>query len=80
MSLGSGSNKPATNGTGTKSIKDLEKEKVQASIWGSNTHTAKPSTGSNSLFGASSVGAGTGGSGSGATTGSFSSGGDDLLL
>lgn len=69
LSLGTGATKPATGAAGSagKSIKDLEKEKAMAGLWGGQ----KPSGGSN-------AGAGAGGFGSFGN--STSSGGDDLLL
>ncbi|KAK7023088.1 ENTH-domain-containing protein [Favolaschia claudopus] len=76
MSLGSSAPaKPATSGagTGTKSIKDLEKEKAMAGLWGSGgQQQQKPA---NMGMG---MGMGMGGMG-GAQTSSSSSGFDDLL-
>ncbi|KAJ6455434.1 hypothetical protein C8R45DRAFT_1036341 [Mycena sanguinolenta] len=79
MSLGSSSAaaKPATPGAGAtsggKSIKDLEKEKAMAGLWGSGQQQQqKPAA-----MGSGMMGMGTGGMGSGFTT--SSSGLDDLL-
>ncbi|KAK2465289.1 hypothetical protein APHAL10511_002643 [Amanita phalloides] len=75
MSLGSGS-KPATPPAGTKSIKDLEKEKSQAALWGSQTKSKSPvgmMNNANNTFGSfgnSSLGSG----------GQSNGGNDDLLL
>lgn len=68
MSLGTGSSaaKKAPVTTGAKSIKDLEKEKAQAGIWG-NSGTAQNKPMGMGLFGATSGG-------------SAGAGGDDLLL
>ena len=74
MSLGSSSAKPAgaaPTAGGGKSIQQLEKEKAQASIWGSGARASKPPQG-NDLFG--SFG------GSTTTTTSAAGGADDLLL
>ncbi|KAJ7726484.1 hypothetical protein B0H16DRAFT_264895 [Mycena metata] len=75
MSLGSGAAKPATpaaGGAGGKSIKDLEKEKATAGLWGSGAgQKAQPA-----MMG-SGMGMGMGGMGGGAS--SSSSGFDDLL-
>ncbi|PFH54025.1 hypothetical protein AMATHDRAFT_136397 [Amanita thiersii Skay4041] len=70
MSLGS-TPKPAPAISGNKSIKDLEKEKAQAALWGSRSQPPKGPMGSMSAFG--SFGTSTSGAGT-------SSGGDDLLL
>lgn len=68
MSLGSA--KPGTTNTGpAKSMKDLEKEKASAGIWGASTQQAKPQ-----------MGMGLGGTSMGGFGGkSTSSGLDDLL-
>ncbi|KAF8506336.1 hypothetical protein JB92DRAFT_732640 [Gautieria morchelliformis] len=65
---GPGSSSSATAG---KSMKDLEREKAQAGIWGaSQGQTKQASVGAFGAFGSSSVGGSSGGGG----------GGDDLLL
>lgn len=64
MSLGAAPSSGATAAPGKKSIKDLEKEKANAGLWGGQ----KPQQGANA-FGAF-----------GDNMGSSSSGGDDLLL
>ncbi|KAF7974754.1 hypothetical protein HWV62_11341 [Athelia sp. TMB] len=70
MSLGSGSSTAAKGPTGPgKSIKDLEKEKAQAGIWGA----AKPAAAGAGGFGSFGGGFGTSGGGG-------AGGGDDLLL
>ncbi|KAL0960965.1 hypothetical protein HGRIS_005962 [Hohenbuehelia grisea] len=75
MSLGS-SAKPATGaGTQNKSIKDLQQEKVNASLWGGAGKPAGNAGGANAFGSFGGMG---GGSGGGA--GASSSGGDDLLL
>jgi len=83
MSLGSSTgNKPAAAGIGAnKSIKDLEKEKAQAGIWGSGQQSqqqrpgAMGGTGAFGQFGSGSF------VGSGPASSSASAGGaDDLLL
>ncbi|KAH8108517.1 hypothetical protein DFH11DRAFT_1747615 [Phellopilus nigrolimitatus] len=74
MSLGSsGTPKRTASGAGgAKSMKDLEKEKVQASIWGGGgQHKSSASMG---------MGSGLGGLGSTAGTSASSAGADDLLL
>ncbi|KAF8631013.1 hypothetical protein AX15_002626 [Amanita polypyramis BW_CC] len=71
MSLGS-SSKPGTPKVGAKSIKDLEKEKAQAALWGSQTKSKSP-MGNNNAFGSF----GNPGFGSGTQS---SGGNDDLLL
>ncbi|KAJ7162968.1 ENTH-domain-containing protein [Mycena filopes] len=80
MSLGSGAAKPATpgaGGAGGKSIKDLEKEKVTAGLWGSGAGTGQKAQ--PAMMG-SGMGMGMGGMGGGASSGfSSSSGLDDLL-
>jgi epsin len=81
MSLGSSASKPATGGGGGKSIKDLEKEKAQAGIWGSGQNGGVASSGGMGgfgNFGGSSFG-GSSGSGGAVSSGS-TGGGDDLLL
>ncbi|OCB91075.1 ENTH-domain-containing protein [Sanghuangporus baumii] len=81
MSLGS--SKPTSpSAGGTKSIKDLEKEKAQASIWGGvgqGGAAAKPGGANSMEFG---LGNGTFGASSGTSTSASgtSAGGDDLLL
>lgn len=79
LGLGSSSAKPATPAAGgSKSMKDLEKEKAQAGIWNASQNRTHQSQGSFSGFGAFA-----GASGSGAAAGGSSaatSGGDDLLL
>jgi epsin len=71
MSLGSSAKQ--SSATGTKSIKDLEKEKATAGIWGAGQK--KPAQGQFGDFG------NFGGSGAGGnTTTTSSGGGDDLLL
>lgn len=70
MSLGSAGAKPATPGAGSKSIKDLEREKAQAAIWGSSGG-ASAATGA-SIWGTSASGSAGGASAAGAA--------DDLLL
>ncbi|KAF9464153.1 hypothetical protein BDZ94DRAFT_1216949 [Collybia nuda] len=69
LSLGTSASKPATATTSSagKSIKDLEKEKAMAGLWGGQ----KPSGGPN---------AGVGVGGFGSFNNSTSNGGDDLLL
>ncbi|KAF8627461.1 hypothetical protein AX17_006274 [Amanita inopinata Kibby_2008] len=71
MSLG-GVSKPATANPGVKSIKDLEKERAQASLWGSQTHPKAPARNINTFgtFGSASSGAGAAAGGDA----------DDLLL
>ncbi|KAJ6477173.1 hypothetical protein C8R47DRAFT_655632 [Mycena vitilis] len=71
MSLGSGTPKPATPGGG-KSIKDLEKEKTMAGLWGAGGQ--KPAQAQAPVMG-SGMGMGMGGMGGS----SSSSGFDDLL-
>jgi len=85
MSLGSSTgSKPTSSGTGaTKSIKDLEKEKAQAGIWGSGLQPQQQRSGGGAMGGAGGFGNFGGGSfgGSGAASSSASAGGaDDLLL
>lgn len=86
MSLGSSKpTTPSASAGGTKSIKDLEKEKAQASIWGGvgGVGGAKPGGG---FGGASSMGFGVGAGTFGASninanaSSGTSTGGDDLLL
>ncbi|ESK87476.1 epsin domain-containing protein [Moniliophthora roreri MCA 2997] len=74
MSLGS--SKPSTPVGAGKSIKDLEKEKASAGLWGSTGGGAKPPMGNANSFGAF------GGTsmGSGASTSGSGNAGDDLLL
>jgi epsin len=73
LSLGGGTAKPVGGASGAgKSIKDLEKEKAMAGLWGGQ----KPGGGSNAGAGA---GAGAGGFGSFGNS-TLSGGGDDLLL
>ncbi|KAF7357396.1 ENTH-domain-containing protein [Mycena sanguinolenta] len=83
MSLGSGSGsggaaKPATPGAGAasggKSIKDLEKEKAMAGLWGSGQQPQKPAA-----MGSGMMGMGMGGGGMGGGFSASSSGVDDLL-
>jgi epsin len=71
MSLGSSVNKPTTGGGGGKSIKDLEKEKAQAGIWGSGQKGPGASGGAMDGFG---------NFGGSSFSGSSNTGGDDLLL
>lgn len=88
MSLGSSpsNNKSAATGTGAnKSIKDLEKEKAQAGIWGSGPQSQQQQQRPGGMaMGGSGFGqfGGTSFSGSGAVSSSSASagGGDDLLL
>jgi epsin len=86
MSLGSSTtgSKPTGSGTSaTKSIKDLEKEKAQAGIWGSGQQQQQQRPGGGAMGGAGGFGNFSGGSfgGSGAASSSTSAGGaDDLLL
>jgi epsin len=86
MSLGSSTgNKPAAGGTGAnKSIKDLEKEKAQAGIWGSGQQSQQQKPGGGAMGATGAFGQFGSGSfvGSGAATSSSASagGGDDLLL
>jgi epsin len=68
MSLGNSSTKPATGSTGNKSMKDLEKEKSNAGLWGGAG--GKPQTPQQNAFG----------SFGNAAPASSSGGGDDLLL
>jgi epsin len=80
MSLGSAAGKPAAGGAGGKSIKDLEKEKAQAGIWGSGQ---KPGGGGlgNAMGGFGNFGGGSSfGGSSGAVSSGSAGGGDDLLL
>ena len=79
MSLGSSAsnNKPVASGTGAnKSIKDLEKEKAQAGIWGSGLQSQQQRPGG----GPGAFGNFGGGSFGGPGVASSSGGGDDLLL
>lgn len=73
MSLGGGS-KPATSSAGSKSMKALEKEKAQASLWGgSQTKSPMSSGNNNDIFGSfGNAGLGNGGK--------INGGNDDLLL
>lgn len=72
MSLGS-SSKPAASSAGAKSMKALEKEKAQASLWGSQTKSPMSSGNNNDIFGSfGNAGLGNGGKSNG--------GNDDLLL
>lgn len=72
MSLGSSAAKPAA-ATAGKSIKDLEKEKAQASIWGGGgAGAAKPAQ--------SQWGAFAGAPASSSSSNAAGGGGDDLLL
>jgi len=49
MSLGSaGASKPAGGSAGTKSMRDLEKEKAQAGIWGTQNQTRLPAAAASS--------------------------------
>jgi epsin len=76
MSLGGTASKSFGSAPAAKSIKDLEKEKSQAALWGSQTR-AKPSMaamGSASAFGPFGT------AGLGTSTQSSGSGNDDLLL
>ncbi|KAF7289459.1 Epsin domain-containing protein [Mycena chlorophos] len=64
MSLGSSAPKPAANSTGSKSIKDLEKEKANAGLWGGQPQQSgvrQPTMGSG--FGGASMSSGGGSSG-----------------
>lgn len=74
MSLGGSSTSANKSAGGSKSIKDLEKEKAQAGIWGAQQKPATMGSG----FG--SFGSGSFGGASGGASTSASSGGDDLLL
>jgi epsin len=74
MSLGSSAKQTAT---GTKSIKDLEKEKAAAGIWGAGQK--KPAQGQFGDFG-NFGGSGSGAGGNATTTTTGGGGGDDLLL
>lgn len=70
MSLGSAAtSKPSAPGGAGKSIRDLEKEKAEAGIWGAQSQTRPPATGGFGSFAA--AGSGVGGAPAGA---------DDLLL
>lgn len=69
MSLGSSGIKPSGSAVGGKSMKDLEKEKAQAGIWGAGSGGG--SGGTSSLF---DIGSNTPSSNAGAGAG------DDLLL
>ncbi|KAF9265204.1 ENTH-domain-containing protein [Marasmius fiardii PR-910] len=74
-SMSLGSSKPPSGPTTGKSMKDLEKEKSMAGLWGgAGAGAAKPPMGSMDTFGAF------GGSSTGAGNTSSSGGGDDLLL
>ena len=82
MSLGGSGSKPA-GGAGTgKSIKDLEREKAMAGLWGGGTGPGQKPSGMGVAMGG--AGAGTFGSfgNMGSTTAGSggASGGDDLLL
>lgn len=70
MSLGTSSNKATGGAAGSKSMKDLEKEKAQSGIWGASTGGGAPS----SLF---DMGSTTNSGGAGAGSGGAS---NDLLL
>lgn len=78
MSLGSAAaSKPATGG---KSMKDLEKEKAQAGIWGAGQKPAGAPVGAAMGSGFGNFGGGSfGTSGTGGAS-SSAGGGDDLLL
>ena len=74
-SMSLGGSKPAAPSTGSKSMKALEKEKAQATLWGSQATSKSPvSTGkTNDIFGSfGNAGLGSGGKSNG--------GNDDLLL
>ena len=74
MSLGSSASKPAAGGAGGKSIKDLEKERMEAGIWGSGQKPSGPASGVGGFgFGTSSFGGFSG-------TRSESASGNDFLL
>ncbi len=70
-SMSLGSSKPAVPSTGAKSMKALEKEKAQATLWGSQATSSTGKT--NDIFGSfGNAGFGSGGKSNG--------GNDDLLL
>lgn len=79
MSLGSAAaSKPGSGAGGSKSIRDLEKEKAQAGIWGAQNQSRRPATagdGFGSFIKSAGPSSGGGGGGSGAPAGA-----DDLLL
>ncbi|KAI0261974.1 hypothetical protein BC834DRAFT_893487 [Gloeopeniophorella convolvens] len=73
MSLGSSTTKSAAPASGTKSIRDLEREKAQAGIWGAQKPAqGRAQAGAFGAFGAVQPGGGASASASG--------GADDLLL
>jgi epsin len=86
MSLGSSvTNKPAATGPGVnKSIKDLEKEKAQAGIWGSGQRSQQQRSGGVGMGGTGAFGnfgnGSFGGSGAASSSSTSAGGGDDLLL
>lgn len=76
MSLGTSASKPQAAASGpAKSIQDLQKEKAQAAIWGSN-QTAKPPMGA----GFGSFGGAAGSTSTAAPPSSSNNGIDDLLF
>jgi len=78
MSLGStAANKSSGNAAGAKSMRDLEKEKAQAGIWGSQYQTRAPVA---AAAAASSSGFGSFVKPAGSSGGMSSGGPDDLLL
>ena len=81
MSLGSSAVRPAS-ASGGKSIKDLEKEKANAGLWGNSVQAAKPAAGAFGTFGGGgvSMGSGLGGAASSSLSNNPPGGNDDLLL
>ena len=83
LSLGSsGPTKPAIGSANSKSIKDLEKEKALAGLWGGTRDPSLANTrGSGSASRPPAMGGGFGSfGGAGGTSSSSNTGGDDLLL
>jgi epsin len=79
MSLGSGPARPASAGAGGKSIKDLEKEKALAGLWGKSGSQANMNAGAFGSFGIPRT-SGSGMMGGASSSLSNSAGTDDLLL
>jgi epsin len=80
MSLGSSTARPASAGAGGKSIKDLEKEKALAGLWGKTGSQANMNAGAFGSFGVPRT-SGSGSMGGASSSLSNSAGdADDLLL
>jgi epsin len=76
LSLGTGTTRPASAGAGGKSIKDLEREKATAGLWGGSGSAVKPMPFGS--MGGARMGSGLGGASS--SVSNNASGTDDLLL